>query len=134
MTKLRWHLLLGLALALTCAGVASTAAAQTDGGAEAESALAAVVEELNALERWFTKAEQRSADESRHAAISIANASRIVPAGFPQSAVFVADAIVDIPVVTPRSADTTLAAGQRIPRRGQADLMSIRESIFFISG
>ena len=62
MTKLRWHLLLGLALALTCAGVASTAAAQTDGGAEAESALAAVVEELNALERWFTKAEQRSAE------------------------------------------------------------------------
>lgn len=61
MKRLRWYLLLGLGLALTWTSVATTAAAQTDSEEEAESALATVVAELNALERWFTAAEQRSA-------------------------------------------------------------------------
>ena len=77
---------------------------------------------------------ERSTNENLHWAHAISNASRIVPAGYPRSAVFVSDAIIDVPVTAALPVDNTPAAGQRTPRRGNPELMSLRESIFFISG
>jgi hypothetical protein len=76
----------------------------------------------------------RTAEENFHAAISISNASRIMTSGYPRSAIFVTDAIASIPVKHTQDVDDRPAAGQRTPRRGYPELMSLKQNIFFISG
>ena len=79
----------------------------------------------------------RSTEETLHSAISMANATRIVPAGYPRSAGLVADAIADIPVNPPRIVDDTPPAGlsSTTKKKTKSDLVGLRsQSIFFITG